>query len=166
LGLNAPFPNPVTVKSPPFDPPAVLIYSASTAIGIFAMELLRLARTPSGKPYRIFTTASPKHHAKLLASGVEGVFDYRSKTWIEDVRKASGGISAAFDCISVGDSTAQISQTFAESGGTVAVIRKGSWNEDGIKEGVMAIYSAVWFGLGHELVYSGKYHTTLSLGYH
>lgn len=154
LGLNAPFLNPIPVKSPLSDPPAVFIYSASTAIGIFALELLSLARTPSGKPYRIFATANPKHHAKLLASGVEAAFDYRSKTWIDDVYKASGGISAAFDCISSGESTAQISKTFAASGGTIAVIRKGSWNEDGIKEGVNAIYSAVWFGLGHELVYN------------
>jgi NADPH:quinone reductase-like Zn-dependent oxidoreductase len=166
LGLNAPFHNPVPVKSPSADPPTVLIYSAATAIGIFAVQLLHLARTPSGKPYRIFATASSSHHAKLLSIGVEAVFDYRSKTWIEDVRKASGGISAAFDCISAGDSTAQISKTFGESGGTIAVIRKGSWNEQGIKEGVSAIYSAVWFGLGHELVYSGMYRTTHALRYH
>jgi len=153
LGLNAPFPNPVTIKGPSSDPPAVLIYSASTAIGIFAVELLRLARTPSGQRYRIFATASPKHHAKLLAGGVEAAFDYRSNTWIDNVRKASGGISAAFDCISLDDSTAQISKTFVDSGGTIAVIRKGSWKQDGIKQGVEAIYSAVWFGLGHELLY-------------
>ena len=160
MGLNAPFPNPVTVKGPSSDPPAVLIYSASTAIGIFAVELLRLARTPSGQRYRIFATANLKHHPTLLASGVEAAFDYRSNAWIEDVRKASGGISAAFDCISLGNSTAQISKTFVDSGGTIAVIRKGSWDEAGIKQGVDAIYSAVWFGLGHELMYKGMYPAT------
>lgn len=128
------------------------------------MELLRLARTPSNKPYRIFATASPKHHAKLLEHGVEAVFDYRSKTWVDDVRKASGGIDAAFDCISLGDSTAQISKTFVDSGGTIAVIRMNSWNQDSIREGVNAIYSAVWFGLGHELTSQGmrRYNLRLS----
>jgi NADPH:quinone reductase-like Zn-dependent oxidoreductase len=155
LGLNTPFPNPILVKVPTADPPAILIYSASTTIGLFAIELVRITRTPSGKPYRIFVTANPKHHAKLLASGVEAAFDYRSKTWIEEVRKASGGISVAYDCISEQESTAQISQTFVESGGTIAVVRKASWNKDGIKEGVTPIYSAVWSGLGHELVYNG-----------
>jgi NADPH:quinone reductase-like Zn-dependent oxidoreductase len=160
LGLNTPFPNPVpTVQGPSSGAPAVLIYSASTAIGIFAVELLGLARTPSGQRYRIYATASPKHHAKLLTSGVEAAFDYRSKTWIEDVRQASGGITAAFDCISLGDSTAQISKTFVESGGTIAVIRKGSWNQDGMKQGVNAVYSAVWFGLGHELMHQGMHRT-------
>jgi NADPH:quinone reductase-like Zn-dependent oxidoreductase len=166
LGLNAPFSNPITVESPSSDPPAVLIYSASTTIGMFAVELLRLARTPSGKSYRIFATANPKHHAKLFASGVEAVFDYRSNTWIDDVRKASGGISAAFDCISLGDSTAQISKTFDDSGGTIAVIRNGSWNKDGIKDGVLAVYSAVWLGLGHELLYNGMNSSTCTSGYH
>ena len=115
---------------------------------------MRITHTPSGKPYRIFVTANPKHHAKLLASGVEAAFDYRSKTWVEEVRKASGGISIAFDCISEGDSTAQISQTFGEPGGTIAVIRKAAWNKNGIKEGVTPIYSAVWSGLGHEIAYN------------
>lgn len=154
MGLNAPFPNPVAVEGPSSDPPTILIYSASTTIGLFAVELLRLARTPSGKSYRVFATASPKHHAKLLGRGVEAAFDYRSKTWIEDVRKASGGICAAFDCISLGDSTAHISKTFVESGGVIAVIRMGL-DEAGIKNGVKTIYSAVWVGLGHDFMFSG-----------
>ena len=144
------------LKCPTIDSPTILIYSASTVVGLFAIELLRATRTPSGKHYRIFATANPKHHAKLLANGVEAAFDYRSRTWIEEVRRASGGISLAFDCISEDDSTAQISQTFVESGGTIAVVRNTTWNKDGIREGVTPIFSAVWVGLGHEISYNGN----------
>jgi NADPH:quinone reductase-like Zn-dependent oxidoreductase len=131
-------------------------YSASTSVGFFAIELTRASRSPSGKPYRIFATASKKNHPKLLSAGVEAVFDYRSETWPEDVRKASGGISYALDCISEDHSTAKVSQTYVESGGVVAVIRSSAWHKEGIRENVTPIYSAVWSGLGHEIVYNGN----------
>ncbi len=156
LGVNAPFPNPAAVDNlKTTESPAILVYSASTSVGRFAVELARIARTPEGKPYRVFATASLKNHAKLLERGVEAVFDYRSPTWPEDVRKASGGISSALDCISEDDSTAKISQTFVESGGTIAVLRKSAWHAEGIKDNATPIYSAVWSGLGHEVVYNG-----------
>lgn len=157
LEIPAPFPSPYTFAPPATDAPTVLVYSAATSLGLYTVELASLLRTPSGKPYRIFATASPKHHAKLLALGAEAVFDYRSPTWAEDVRKASGGISYAVDCISENESTALISQTFVESGGKIAVIRRKDWNKEGIREGVTPLYGAVWQGLGHELIYNGSY---------
>lgn len=154
LEIPAPFPNPYTFAPPATDAPSVLVYSAATSLGLYTIELASLLRTPSGKPYRIFATASPKHHAKLLALGAEAVFDYRSPTWVEDVRKVSGGISYAVDCISENESTALISQTFVESGGKIAVIRSKDWDKGGISEGVTPLYGAVWQGLGHELIYN------------
>jgi len=156
LGLNAPFPNPARIDADLGESPAILIYSASTSIGQLAIHLIKLSRTPSGNPYRIFATASPKNHKSLLALGVEAVFDYRSPNWPEEVRKASGGISAAFDCISEDESTAKISQTFAESGGTIALILRAAYNPEGVRKDVTPLYSAVWWGLGHEIVYHGE----------
>ena len=132
------------------------MYSAATSIGTYAIELALVARTPAGKPYRVFATASSKNHAKLLEKGVEGVFDYRSPTWPEDVRKASGGIAGAVDCISEDESTARISQTFRESGGTIAVLRHAAWSREGVRENVVPKYSAVWSGLGHAVIYNSE----------
>ncbi|KAG6873798.1 hypothetical protein C0995_011023 [Termitomyces sp. Mi166 len=155
LGLHAPFPNPVPSENELVgESPAILIYSASTSVGLFAIELARIARTPSGKPYRIFATASEKHHQKLLDRGVEAVFDYHSPNWPEKVYKASGGIAGALDCISEDESTSKISETFVESGGRIAVIRSTAWFPYGFKDKVTAIYSAVWSGLGHEIHYN------------
>jgi len=136
--------------------PAILVYSASTSIGTYAIELALVARTPAGKPYRVFATASAKHHARLLAKGVEGVFDYRSPTWPDDVRKASGGIAGAVDCISEDESTSKISQTFGESGGPISVLRHAAWSREGIPENVVPKYSAVWIGLGHAVIYNSE----------
>ncbi|KAF8954833.1 chaperonin 10-like protein [Flammula alnicola] len=154
LEINAPFPSPFKFESTVNDSPAILIYSAATSIGLFAIGLVRLLRTPTGKPYRIFATASPKNHAKLLALGVDAVYDYRSPTWPEDIRKATGGVSYAFDCISEDSSAALISQTFVDEGGKIAVIRQSAWNKEGVREGVVPLYGAAWSGLGHEIAYN------------
>ncbi|KAG6864986.1 hypothetical protein C0991_005808 [Blastosporella zonata] len=156
LGLHAPFTNPVSPENELVgESPAILIYSASTSVGLFAVELARVARTPTGKPYRIFATASEKHHQRLLDRGVEAVFDYRSPDWPSQVYKASGGISGALDCISEDESTSKVSQTFLDSGGRIAVIRSTAWFSHGFKDNVSAVYSAVWSGLGHEIFYNG-----------
>lgn len=154
--MNPPFEFPATERQLVGERPTVLIYSAATSVGLFAIELARVARTPAGKPYRVFATASPKHHQLLLDKGVEAVFDYRSPTWPEDVYKASGGISAALDCISEDESTRNVSKTYVDSGGILAVIRKSSWYSEGLKDGVAPIYSAVWSGLGHEIRYNSE----------
>ncbi|KAF8896915.1 chaperonin 10-like protein [Gymnopilus junonius] len=156
LELEAPFSSPFKPKRIEWKAPTILVFSAATSVGLFAVELAKLLHTPTGESYRIFATASPKNHDKLLALGVEAVFDYKSPTWPEEVRKASGGISYAVDCISEDKTTAQISQTFVDAGGKVAVIRKSAWNKDGIREGVLPIYSAAWWGLGHEIIYNDE----------
>lgn len=135
--------------------PTILVYSGATSVGFFTINLARLLRTPSGDPYRIFATASPNNFQKLKELGVKAVFDYKSSTWPDDVRKASGGISYAVDCISEGSSVALISQTFINNG-NIAVLRKSSWDQAGIRDGVTPLYGAVWSGLGHEILYNSE----------
>ncbi|KAK0200323.1 zinc-binding oxidoreductase [Desarmillaria ectypa] len=154
LRINAPYPSPLSFPPEAVSFPAILIYSAATSTGLYAIELIKLLHSAGRQTYRIFATASPKNHAKLLSLGVESVFDYHSPTWIDDVRNVSGGITHAFDCISEDDTTAHTSQTFREGGGTIAVIRKAAWNKDGIRAGVTPLYSAAWSGLGHEVLYN------------
>jgi len=156
LEITPPFVSPFKFRPTALDSPAILVYSGATSVGLFAIELAKTLRTPSGKPYRIFATASPKNHTKLLSLGVEAVFDYRSPTWPEEAREASGGISYAVDCISEDNSTAHISQTFVEGGGKIAVIRKAAWNREGVRSDVTPLYGAVWVGLGHEIMYNGE----------
>jgi hypothetical protein len=156
--------SPFKFRPTALDSPAILVYSGATSVGLFAIELAKTLRTPSGKPYRIFATASPKNHAKLLSLGVEAVFDYRSPTWPEEAREASGGISYAVDCISEDNSTAHISQTFVEGGGKIAVIRKAAWNREGVRSDVTPLYGAVWVGLGHEIMYNGMFLSSILPG--
>lgn len=156
VGINAPFDSPFKFHEPTVESPSVLLYSAATSVGMFAIELLKRARETSGRKYRIFATASPQNHAKLRTLGVEAVFDYKSPSWPEDVRELSGGISYAIDCISEDATTGLVSQTFAPGGGKIAVIRRFAWNKDSVRPDVTPVYSAVWSGLGHEIVYNGE----------
>ncbi|KAF9530686.1 chaperonin 10-like protein [Crepidotus variabilis] len=159
LQLPSPFAIPSTFSLNPVSEthvPSILVYSGSTSIGLFGISLAKLLRTPLGHPYRIFATASPANHTKLLDLGVEAVFDYRSPSWPEDLRSETGGIDYAFDCISEDDSVARISQAFAPSGGKIAVIRKAAWAANGVRTGVLPVYGAAWSGLGREIEYNGE----------
>ncbi|TCD63119.1 hypothetical protein EIP91_005991 [Steccherinum ochraceum] len=153
--INAPFPSPFKHAPEVAESPAILIYSAATSLGLYALELAKHIRTPAGKPYRIFATASPKHHEKLLKQGVEQIFDYRDLEWPARVKAASGGIKYGVDCISEGDSTAKISQTYIDEGGMITCFRIGEWDRKGIREGVQGTYTTAWVGLGRELHYYG-----------
>jgi NADPH:quinone reductase-like Zn-dependent oxidoreductase len=156
LEINAPFASPFQFIETFQNSPSILVYSGATSVGLFAIGLARNLRTGGGHPYRIFATASPKHHNKLLALGVEAVYDYRSPTWPKELLNASGGISYAVDCLSEDDSTALISQTFVEDGGKIAVVRKSSWRKEGVRQNVIPLYGAAWSGLANEILYNGK----------
>ncbi|TCD64946.1 hypothetical protein EIP91_003404 [Steccherinum ochraceum] len=155
LKINAPFPSPFQHTAKTEESPAILIYSTSSSVGLYTLELVKHARTSAGKPFRIFATASPKNHARLLKQGVDQVFDYRDPEWPALAKAASGGISYGVDCLSEGDSTAKISQTFVKEGGFITCFRIGEWSREGIREGVEAGYAAVWVGLGKEISYFG-----------
>lgn len=158
LEINPPFPSPFKFETSKSDSPALLVYSGATSLGLFTIGLARLIRTPSDSPFRIFATASPKNHAKLLALGVEAVYDYRSLTWPDEIRKATnGGVDYAVDCISEDTSTARISQAFNDAGGKIAVIRKSAWFKEGVRKDVIPLYGAVWSGLGHEIIYNSQF---------
>jgi len=75
----------------------ILIWAGSTAVGLFTIQLAKLAGL------RIATTASPRNHALLKSLGAEYVLHYdedgvseKLKAWAEP----HGGFKHAFDTIS------------------------------------------------------------------
>ncbi|KAH8080028.1 chaperonin 10-like protein [Filobasidium floriforme] len=77
-------------------------HSGATAVGHHAVQLAHL----SG--YRVFTTASPANHQRLLELGADKCFDYRSPSVVDDIKAAAGeqGIYAAYDTPASNGSTA------------------------------------------------------------
>ncbi|KIJ49188.1 hypothetical protein M422DRAFT_59392 [Sphaerobolus stellatus SS14] len=157
LEIPAPFPgSPFQFHPPLYASPALLIYGASTSLGLFTLGLAKNLRTPLGESYRIYVTASPRNHLLLLSLGATEAFDYRDTSWPSKVKKASGGIHFAVDCISEDKTTARISQTFADDGGKIAVIRKSAWKKEGVRKDVVPIYGAAWAGLGYPIWYNDE----------
>jgi NADPH:quinone reductase-like Zn-dependent oxidoreductase len=94
----------------------ILIYSGSTAVGLFAIQFAKAAG------YEVVTTASPKSQDLVKRYGADAVFDYRSPTAIEEIRKQFPNISKALDCISEGPSSNFCAEVMRGNSGKVVLL--------------------------------------------
>ena len=94
----------------------ILIYSGSTAVGLYAIQLAKAAG------YRVVTTASPHSFDLVKSYGADSVFDYRSRTAIAEIAKQFPDISVALDCISAGPSSDFCAQVMKKKGGKVVTL--------------------------------------------
>jgi len=78
--LNKPTPS-QGLPPPSADSPQILIWSGSTAVGQYAIQLARAAG------YHVITTASPKHHAFLKELGASETYDYKEERLPEKISK-------------------------------------------------------------------------------
>lgn len=104
LGLQKPWDQASTPAKP------ILIWAASTSVGLFAVALAKLANPEN----LVIATASPHNFALLRELGANAVFDYRDadvsakiKKWVES-KGIEAGIEKAFDCFSEGGKSAAI----------------------------------------------------------
>ena len=94
----------------------ILIYSGSTASGLYAIQLAKLAGL------KVVTTASPHSHDLVKEYGADDVFDYRSPTAVEDIIRAYPNIDRAMDCFSEGGSTEFCAKVVHKSRGWVVTL--------------------------------------------
>ena len=72
---------------------------------------------------KVYTTASPAHHATLKSLGAEAVFDYRDPEVSQKIKAASNGsIRVAFDGIGVEASTKRAAEAMGDGGGKIVTI--------------------------------------------
>jgi NADPH:quinone reductase-like Zn-dependent oxidoreductase len=168
LGLTAPFDLPSdSFLAPAYVTPRtrdilhVLIYGASTSVGLYAAQLIRRAATASGQHIVLMGTASKARFPLLQTEpyAYDFLFDYHDASWPTDVllHTKNKGIDLALDCISEGSSVAAVSSTLDQAG-KLAVTRSlegGAWDSTSLKDRVMPSYGAVWEGLGERVEYQG-----------
>ncbi|KAL2843741.1 GroES-like protein [Aspergillus pseudoustus] len=77
------FKTPLPTTDPGFITAPILIWGASSSVGISAIQLAR-----AGGHKNIFVTASPGRHALLKDLGATQAFDYSSPTVIEEIKSA------------------------------------------------------------------------------
>ncbi|RMZ82273.1 hypothetical protein DV738_g1894, partial [Chaetothyriales sp. CBS 135597] len=88
-------------KKPLLLPRAVIITGGSSSVGANAIQLAAAAG------YEVISTASPKNHAAVRKLGATHVFDYRSKTLINDILAALKGRSLA-GAYAIGDNAVEV----------------------------------------------------------
>ncbi|KAI9149966.1 Zinc-type alcohol dehydrogenase-like protein C2E1P3.01 [Paramyrothecium foliicola] len=160
LGLPTPFSGPhVQDKAQNIRPIYVLIYGASTSLGLYIAQLVHASALASGHDIRLIGTASVSKH-ELLRSPPYGYYkliDYRDPAWADTVVETTGdqGIDYAFDTISEGSTVAKVHSTLRDNA-KFAVFRGpvgGQYETKGLK--VQPQYGAVWEGLGADIEYNG-----------
>jgi NADPH:quinone reductase-like Zn-dependent oxidoreductase len=94
----------------------VFIYSGATTAGLMAIQFAKAAGCT------VVTTASPRSFDLVKQYGADHVYDYRSKTAVEDIIKQFPNISASMDCFSEGPSTDFCARVVQKSGGKVVTL--------------------------------------------
>lgn len=79
----------------------ILIWGGASAVGSAAIQIAKFAGFAP-----IYTTASPENHESILEIGASFVFDYKSPSVVEDIKRAvvSSGkkLHVVFDAVSTG----------------------------------------------------------------
>ncbi|KAJ7748791.1 GroES-like protein [Mycena maculata] len=106
----------------------VLIWSGSTSVGQYAIQFARASGAT------VVATGSPHNHELLKTLGAATVFDYKSPTVVQDIKRAYPDIDAALDCVSEHGSTKQAAACLSRPGKVLVLlpVTKDSegWNPD------------------------------------
>jgi NADPH:quinone reductase-like Zn-dependent oxidoreductase len=94
----------------------ILIYSASTSAGLYAIQLAKLAGLT------VVATASAQSFDIVKEYGADAVFDYRSPTAVDEIIRAYPNIDRAMDCFSEGKSTQFCINVIKKNGGKVVTL--------------------------------------------
>lgn len=147
----------------------VLIYGATTSLGLYAAQLVNLGFSASNKQgntkkLRLIGLASPSKFSMLKSApyNYAHLYDYHSPDWPSQVRNlvGPGGVDLALDCICEGATVSQVLSTLDKGEHSrLAIFRSkqsGAWkydDEDTDTNVDKAVYGAVWEGLGHDILY-------------
>ena len=86
------------------------------------------------------------------------VFNYRSPTVVEDIKKSLPAITYVFDCIGTETSSVQASKTVPDAGGVLVTVRPGRAFTENIEPRVRATDVIVWTAFFKEIKYRGLHY--------
>lgn len=142
------------------EPVNVLIYGATTNVGLFAAQLVRIAERTAGKKVRLIGVASTSSHALLKKAPYQYdvLVDRGLSNWPEKVREATDGrgVLYAIDAVSVGSTVAMVESTLSPSGKFAAYRTPASGGFDMATLKIKPRVGPVWEGLGVEIGYHGN----------
>ncbi|KAL4970920.1 zinc-binding alcohol dehydrogenase family protein [Aspergillus stella-maris] len=113
------------------DPFSILIYGASSSVGLYAVQLAKMAGL------HVIATASGKNRDLVRRQGADVVIDYRDADWPEQVKKAAGNkLRHVFDTISTPETTKAAAGTLSPEGGHIVCIMARTAEDIGYLPGV------------------------------
>jgi len=127
------------------DKTQLLIWGASTSVGQYAIQILKHFG------FEFAVTCSKPELVKDL--GAKHVFDYRSPTVVEDIKKTLPNITHVFDCVATETSSKQASGAVCEACGLLCTVAPGKRNTEHIESRVKATDVIVWTAFFTELNY-------------
>ncbi|TLS30645.1 hypothetical protein PpBr36_03502 [Pyricularia pennisetigena] len=140
--LGLPFPNDAEAVAAQAGTP-ILIYGGSTATGVLGIQYAKLSGL------KVLATASPHNHEYLKSLGADEVYDHTSPTWVDEVRKSTGGrLRLCWDCISR-DGTPEACARALDSDEPGAKYRNLLPVEDEVIKGVNPAVDGPGFTLGY-----------------
>ncbi|PYH81052.1 NAD(P)-binding protein [Aspergillus uvarum CBS 121591] len=116
----------------PVDEPfPIFIYGASSSVGLFAVQLAKMANL------FVIATASKRNHDLVRGYGADVVIDYRDVDWVEQVQRAANQkLRHVFDTISTYETTKAAVRTLSPAGGHIVCIMARTAEEIGLPPGV------------------------------
>ncbi|KAK1623372.1 chaperonin 10-like protein [Colletotrichum phormii] len=131
------------------EPVNVFVYGATTSLGLFAAQLVRLAERTSGTRIRLIGAASRAKHDMLRQA------PYSYDELVLQVCGATGGVHYGVDTVSQSPSVERVHDTLVAEG-KLAVFRAPALaGFDPLKLRIKPVTGAVWEGLGVEIQYQG-----------
>ncbi len=106
---------------------AILIYAASTAAGLFALQMAKLAG------WTVIATCSPRNFDLVKRYGATAAYDYKSPTALRDIKTTFPHVTRAMDCISKGDSTEFCASVLKNNGKVVTLLNRGTSKTPGVE---------------------------------
>lgn len=123
----------------------VLIYAGSTGAGIAAIQVAKAAGLT------VITTCSPHSFDLVKSYGADAVFDYKSPSAVDEIKKAYPNIDRAMDCISEGKSAEFCAKAMGSTGGKViTLLPEAKANVPGVTVKSILLYTCLgkefqWF---------------------
>lgn len=139
----------------------VLVNGATSSLGLFAAQLVRLAEKTSATKIRLIGTPCPSHHALLMGApyGFDHLVDHHDADWPDRVRRLtepSNGLHYAIDAISVSPSVENVESLMIPRGRFAVYRTPALGNFDPTKLKIKPHIGMVWEGLGHDIGYQGQ----------
>jgi NADPH:quinone reductase-like Zn-dependent oxidoreductase len=169
MGMPSPFwqPDAPPEGKPDFeasnDTAYVFVYGSATSLGMFAAQMVQLAKKVSKREIKLIGAASAKHMPFLKAApySYDEIVDYHDEDWPAQVKAMTGGkgLDYAIDGISELPMVIQINDILNQTTGHQAIFRSPrsvgyvpQWEKMARKPE----YGAVWEGLRHDIRYASE----------